>query len=193
MSGPAGILLAAGAATRFGSDKLLVPLADGVAMVLHAWQALRAAVADVCVVIAPGSVPLEEILRGAGAQVAICPQAARGMGASLACGVAARPEAEGWIVALADMPFVRAETIAAVAAGLQRGAAIVAPRYRGRRGHPVGFAREFRDALRALDADSGGREIIAAHAARVGWIEVDDPGCVRDVDTPADLVAGATS
>jgi molybdenum cofactor cytidylyltransferase len=189
VSGPAGILLAAGAATRFGSNKLLVPVIDGAPMALHAWRALHAAVADVLVVLSADSAQLNDIFGQAGARVVVCPDATRGMGASLACGVAALSGADGWIVALADMPYVRAETIAAVAAALRRGAAIAAPRLDGRRGHPVGFGREFRDALLALDGDSGGRDILAANATRVSWIDSDDPGCVRDVDTPADLMA----
>lgn len=189
MSGPAGILLAAGAATRFGSNKLLAPLADGAPMAVWAMRALHGAVDEVCAVVSPDSLPLADALGDAGARIVVCAGAASGMGASLACGVAALPDVDGWVVALADMPFVRPESIEVVVGALRDGAAIVVPRYRGRRGHPVGFSRVFREALLALNADTGGRDIIARNEAHVTWIEVDDPGVVRDIDTPADIEA----
>jgi len=101
--------------------------------------------------------------------------------------VSALREANGWVVALADMPFVRQATVAAIVGALRDGAAIAVPRYRGQRGHPVGFSREFREALLALNADIGGRDIIAVNVGRVTWIDVDDPGIVRDIDSPTDV------
>ena len=59
--------------------------------------------------------------------------------------------------------------------------------HRGERGHPVGFAARYRAALMALSGDEGARSVVAANAADVMTIEVDDPGVVRDVDRPADL------
>src|SRR5262249_59668766 len=105
--------------------------------------------------------------------------------ASLAAGVAASDDAESWIVALADMPRIAGETIEAVARVLDGGASIVAPVYRGQRGHPVGFGLAHRDALLALDGDSGARALFALHT--VTRVEVDDPGILADVDTPEDL------
>jgi molybdenum cofactor cytidylyltransferase len=57
--------------------------------------------------------------------------------------------------------------------------------HRGVRGHPVGFALHHYDALAALDGDTGARALFAS--APVQLLDVDDPGIVRDVDTPADL------
>ena len=71
----------------------------------------------------------------------------------------AAPDADGWLIALADMPFVRPETIRAVLAALAKGAAIAAPSYRGERGHPVGFARAFYEELSTLKGDAGAREL----------------------------------
>jgi molybdenum cofactor cytidylyltransferase len=109
------------------------------------------------------------------------------MGASLACGVAATKDADGWVIALADMPWTAPATIGSVAVALADGSDIVAPSHRGERGHPVGFARRHCDALTALRGDAGAREIVAAHRDRLALIAVDDPGTVRDVDTPAAL------
>jgi molybdenum cofactor cytidylyltransferase len=101
--------------------------------------------------------------------------------------VRASGNAGGWVVALADMPFIRPETIRRIAATIASGAAIAAPDYRGERGHPVGFAAAFRAALEQLIGDAGAREIVKGDASAVVRVEVDDAGVVRDIDTPADL------
>ena len=110
------------------------------------------------------------------------------MGGTLAQVVAAAPaNTSGYIIALADMPFIHPDSIRAVAAALQGGATLVAPAYRGQRGHPVGLAASYRDELLALQGDAGARDIIKRDAALMQLIEVDDPGVLRDIDTPADL------
>jgi molybdenum cofactor cytidylyltransferase len=182
-----GILLAGGSATRFGSDKLLHPLPDGTPIAVAAARNLIAAVPRVVAVVRPGAPALERGLRATGVEVTVCDRASEGMGVTLAHAVRASGAADGWIVALADMPFIRPETIRRVAGAIAGGAPIAAPDYRGSRGHPVGFDAKFGIALRALAGDTGAREIVKANAAAVVRVEVDDPGVVRDIDTPADL------
>src|SRR5436190_8596899 len=100
---PVGILLAAGRAARFGSDKLLARLPGSARAVgVAACGNLVAAVADVIAVVRPGDASLAAALAGAGARVVVCPRADDGMGASLACGVRAASGARGWIITLAD-------------------------------------------------------------------------------------------
>src|SRR5882672_3230716 len=100
------ILLAAGAGKRFGGEKLLHPLADGVAIAAHAARNLLAAVPDVVAVVRWGDFPLYDMLEQEGCRVTMFQGAARGMGASLAHGVGHARGADGWIVALADMPSI---------------------------------------------------------------------------------------
>lgn len=64
---------------------------------------------------------------------------------------------------------------------------MAAPCHQSGRGHPVGFASRWRDALSALTGDAGARSLLQAHADPLARIEVVDPGCLFDVDTPADL------
>ncbi|MFO1362075.1 MAG: nucleotidyltransferase family protein [Burkholderiales bacterium] len=185
-----GILLAGGSARRFGADKLLHPLPDGTPIAVAAARNLAAALARVVAVVRPGAPELERALRAAGADVTVCPNAAEGMGVTLAHAVRAAGGADGWVVALADMPFVDPESIRRVAAAVAGGAAIAAPDYRGERGHPVGFAGAYRAALERLTGDAGAREIVKADAGALVRVAVDDPGVVRDIDTPADLARG---
>ncbi|MEK7435304.1 MAG: nucleotidyltransferase family protein [Pseudomonadota bacterium] len=182
-----GILLAAGASKRFGSDKLMHPLAGELPMVLAALTNLRAAIPHVIAVVRPGATELENLLSAAGATVILCANADEGMGASLSTAVAASGDVAGWVIALADMPYIRPETIVKVAASLASGSAIAAPAYRGERGHPVGLSSQFRAQLEGLRGDKGARSVLRENAGLVQLIEVDDPGVCRDIDTPADL------
>lgn len=181
------VLLAAGAGTRFGGGKLLHPLSDGVAIAAHAARNLRAAGLEVMAVVRPGDFPLAQMLEEEGCNVTHCADASRGMGHSLAHGVAQMREAGGWIVALADMPRVRPATIQAVAAAIASGALIAAPAYQGERGHPVAFAAGLRGELLGLSGDSGARAVLERHRDGIRLIECDDPGIILDVDAQADL------
>jgi molybdenum cofactor cytidylyltransferase len=183
----AAVLLAAGAGKRFGGDKLLHPLEDGVAISAHAARNLLAVVPDVVAVVRWGDFPLYEMLEQEGCRVTMFQGAARGMGASLAHGVGEARGADGWIVALADMPRVPPVVIGKIAAALEDGALIVAPVHDGERGHPVGFSTRLRDELLALDGDTGARAVLQRHAADVRTIECGDAGVLLDVDRREDV------
>jgi molybdenum cofactor cytidylyltransferase len=185
---PRGILLAAGASSRFGANKLLQPLPDGTPIALASARNLLQALPGALAVLRPGSEVLQGLLLEAGCQVSVCPDAELGMGHSLAHAVAASAEARGWVVALADMPYIRPQTTGAIADKVEQGALIVAPAYCGKRGHPVGFAAMLRSEMLALRGDEGARGVVQRHAASLQLIEVDDPGVLRDIDRPADLV-----
>jgi molybdenum cofactor cytidylyltransferase len=180
-----GLLLAAGSATRFGSDKLSHRLLHGRPIAVQSARHLLAVVPKVIAVTRPGADELSRWLQSEGCEVEVCENAAEGMGASLACGARAAGHVQGYVVALADMPFVRPSSIAAVRDALAAGAALAAPYFRSRRGHPVGISGRFRDQLVALGGDEGARQLLAGHEVRK--IAVGDPGVIRDIDTPDDL------
>jgi len=185
------VLLAAGSASRFGSDKLLHALPHDVPIAIQAARHLRAVFEEnVFVVIRPEAIALSDLLRKEGCEVVPCERAAEGMGASLACAVRAANAAgaaDGYVIALADMPFVRPSSIAAVRDALAAGASFAAPYFRARRGHPVGIAGRFRAELERLTGDAGAKSLLANHADKMIKIPVGDPGVMRDIDTPGDL------
>jgi molybdenum cofactor cytidylyltransferase len=183
-----GLLLAAGSATRFGSDKLQHSLPHGVAMAVQSARHLRTGVPRIVAVVKPGANELARSLEAEGCEVVVCENAAEGMGASLACAARAVGKADGYLVALGDMPFVRPSSIAAVRDALAGGAALAAPFWRARRGHPVGIAGRFVEELLTLRGDEGAKALLAANAHSLVKIPVGDPGVIRDIDTPADLV-----
>lgn len=157
------------------------------AMCVAACRNLLQAVDEVIAVVRPGDSDVRALLEAAGARVVECAHAHQGMSASLACGISAAAQAQGWVVALADMPLIRPGTIAAVADALRTGQRIAAPFYGGKRGHPVGFAVSLREALLACSGDSGARAVLQAHAHEIFSIETGDAGVLADADTPAEL------
>jgi molybdenum cofactor cytidylyltransferase len=181
-----GLLLAAGSATRFGSDKLRHALPHGVPIAAQSARHLRPEVARVVAV--TRSAQVKQILEDEGCEAVLFDKADEGMGASLACAARAAGRAGGYLVALADMPFIRRSTIAAVREALEGGAPLAAPYFRGRRGHPVGIAGRFFESLLDLQGDEGAKRLLRENPGRLVKIPVGDPGVLRDIDTPEDLL-----
>ncbi|MEO6092487.1 MAG: nucleotidyltransferase family protein [Novosphingobium sp.] len=178
----AAIVLAAGSAGRFGGDKLSVDFL-GQPLVWHAIRAARAApVERVIVVCSPALLlpdwegePVVEALR-------ITSDA---LSTSLKAGIAAVAWADGAFVFLGDMPLVPEGIANKLARQLGANFAAV-PRYQGRPGHPVLFARRAFAELALLEGDAGAGRLLKRHVD-IAWLEVDDPGILLDVDRAEDL------
>jgi molybdenum cofactor cytidylyltransferase len=162
-------------------------LPNGEIVALQACQNLLAGTDKVIAVVRPGSEELTAQLQAAGAEVVICEQANLGMATSLVSGVSACLEADGWLIALADMPWIKPATILLVAEPLRKGTMLAAPFYQGQRGHPVGFSQLLGSELLTLNGDSGAQAIIKAHLLQLQKIDCDDPGILLDIDRPEDL------
>jgi molybdenum cofactor cytidylyltransferase len=186
------IVLAAGLGSRFGGPlhKLAQPL--GAASVLG--QTISHAIESRLPVIV---VTTEKLVAEAARWVArrdlvVLPEVGSpgggplGMGYSIASGVAARPQATGWLVLPGDMPLVKPSTLVAVASALTQQPVVYA-QYLGRRGHPVGFSAELYSELVQLRGDEGARRVSARYPS-IG-LELGDPGVLFDIDTAADLAA----
>lgn len=190
MSGPVVVVLAAGRGSRFEGreHKLLQPL--GTSSVLGA--TLRHVLASRLPLVVVAAASLAEVVGRSIAtrDIVVVPDVGDatsqtlGMGYSIACGVAARPDASGWLVLPGDMPMVRPDTLLAVAQALEQHT-IAYAEYRGRRGHPVGFGAELFSELATLSGDAGARRLLARYPAH--GVEVDDPGVLIDIDTAGDL------
>jgi molybdenum cofactor cytidylyltransferase len=107
-----------------------------------------------------------------------------GMGHSIAAGVAATGDAEGWLILPADMPMLRPASLLAVAEALGQHPVAYA-QHRGQRGHPVGFNAELYSELVMLQGDEGARRILARYPSH--GVELDDPGVLIDIDSVEDL------
>jgi molybdenum cofactor cytidylyltransferase len=184
-----GVLLAAGRGRRFDAsgscNKLMQALPAGGTVLAASARHLLAALPEVIAVVRPGDEAAATELSALGCLVTECGDADMGMGCSLVHGLRQSGYADGWVVALGDMPYVQPATIVALAQALEEGADIAAPASEGKRGNPVAFSRRHLPQLLALHGDEGARSIVKQHA--VVEVPVHDPGIFRDIDSPADL------
>jgi molybdenum cofactor cytidylyltransferase len=187
----AAILLAAGRGSRFdnsGKENKLLAKYKGVPVIEHSALNLANAVPDRIAVIRTGANQLRKHLESAGFKVVECPDAASGMGHSLAWGVAEAMklfDMQMLVVALADMPSVKTETIRRLLEAARETDDIVAPSYQGKRGNPVVFQAVHFEKLSRLSGDRGASQFMKNE--KITLVEVDDPGIHRDIDSSEDL------
>lgn len=186
-----GILLAAGSGSRFGGNKLSHPLPDGTPIGVASLRNLKRALPQVIAVVRSADTGLRDLLTDEGVAVHLCEDAHLGMARSFVCGIAASQDADGWVIALGDMPFLLPQTIMTIAGRIAQAGGIAIPAYRGARGHPVGFSRRYRDELLKLQGDEGARSVIDRHPGDLDVVDCGDRGILRDIDTPADLARPA--
>ncbi len=197
---PAAIVPAAGASRRMGRPKLLLPYGGGTVLGAVAAALRTAGAAPIVVVAAAADAELRAWCAGEGPaaadglRLALNPAPERGMLSSIMAGLTAlggaaelAPGGAPLLVCPGDLPALRPDTVAQL---LRRrhaaGAGLAVPTYRGRRGHPLAIAAELISEIGGLDPSRGLRQLLDLHPGELLEIEVDDPGCVADLDTPAD-------
>ena len=197
-----GLLLAGGRGSRFDPsgehDKLLAPF-EGAPVVARAADSLSDCDHRVAV-LAPDKPLLANALAGAGCELLTTDATRLGLGHSIAAGVRhvqQHGDVDAVLVMLGDMPQVKRGTVRRLIAEFRAAPAqaippthrIVAPSYKGQRGHPVIFGAAHLPALSSLRGDHGASTLLRQLPVQV--IEVDDAGVVSDIDTREDLaVAG---
>jgi 4-nitrophenyl phosphatase len=181
----AAIILAAGASTRMGRPKQLLPV-GGRPMVRRVAEAVCAAgPAQVIVVVGAYAEAVRQALAGLPLQVIANEQWAAGMSTSLHAGLrAVEPGVRAALIVLADQPGLTPDLIRALVDRYQAtGIPVVAPFFRGRRGSPVLFDRALFGELLAVEGDEGGRQVLARYEQRLARVEVAAAELLRDVDT----------
>ncbi|MBU0902813.1 MAG: nucleotidyltransferase family protein [Gammaproteobacteria bacterium] len=182
-----GLVLAAGAGQRFGSDKRRAQLADGNSLLRATVLRAQEAFSDVRVVLKAED-DAQALAIPPGVQLVRAAHAKQGMGSSLAAGIQslANTQATAVAVLLGDMPWISVATLQQLRAQADAEHIIVAY-CEGQRGHPVLFGRRFWPQLMQLQGENGAKGLIATHAQQVIAVTLTDSSILRDVDTPADL------
>ena len=185
---PTIVVLAAGRGSRFGGPvhKLMQPFEGSTVLGTTLRHAVESQLPVVLVTTAQMLPLAGKVLARRDILVLDETEAARGMGASIAAGIAERSGAPGWLVLPGDMPLVQPGTLLAVAAALEQHPVVYA-QHRGRRGHPVAFAAELYSELIQLDSDDGARRVMLRYPAH--GEDTTDSGVLLDVDTASDLEA----
>lgn len=185
-----GVLLAAGASSRYGDRNKLLAQFDGEPLVRRAAASLVAApLAGVVVVVGYQSSAVRDAVSDVVTVVCVNDEFEKGQSTSVRTGIEAVSErgADAVVIALGDMPTVRTATVERLIAGYEHGVGTaLAAAYEGKRGNPVLFGARHFDVLTDVDGDIGGRKVLLA-ASDSALIATDDPGVVRDVDYPSDL------
>ncbi|TAG03254.1 MAG: nucleotidyltransferase family protein [Betaproteobacteria bacterium] len=188
-----GVLLAAGAGRRFDAArpgaKLEAPF-DTETVGVRSLTTLMSAVDATIVAVRGEHTAIAMQAKQRGAHIVVPAHFEWGMGHSIAAAAALAlaefGDADVLLMALADMPWTNAQTLAKL---IEQSSShrILRPRFEGVLGHPVAFGREFWPALINCGGDEGARRVLGAHAPSVVVIDVADAGVLRDVDVPTDL------
>ena len=184
-------MLAAGKSQRMGErNKLLLPLRRKTVLELVLGALLGAKdVGEVIVVTGEDRAAVEEVLTGLAVRSVFNPDFEAGMAGSISTGVAAASAtASGYLICPGDLPLLTpaiVQTLCREFAAAPEGT-IIAPVFRGRRGHPVIFSRTYRETLLALQGDRGARPVIQANIKHLLEVSLNTDAILRDVDTPED-------
>ena len=183
----AALILAAGESRRMGSPKALLRYA-GASFLDTLIGLVAPRCSPVVVVLGAAADDVRAAVRRP-ATFVVNAEWQRGQTTSMQCGLrAVPPEAEGVLFALVDHPAIASATIDAL---LDRspGELLRVPRYGGRRGHPIWFSRELIAEFLELPENGAARDVVRRHAADTGFLDLDDPGIVADIDDRADYAA----
>lgn len=183
------MVLAAGAASRMGRDKLALEIA-GKTVLEHTLDRVAAAGIENCIVVVrPGGGRPARLSERAGCTPVVNHAYAAGIAASLKVGLSAVDgAAQGVIFALGDQPCVPPSVFRSLVENhANRLSLVTGPAYRGKRGNPVLFDRRTWPLLMQLKGDSGGRQVIEMLPEReISWLETGAPAVLQDIDTPGD-------
>jgi molybdenum cofactor cytidylyltransferase len=182
------VVLAAGASQRFGAENKLLAILDGKPMLTHVLNRVASlSLSRNIVVVRRGDGDVASLIDTQIFDIVENSNAADGMGSSVSAGISACGDVVGAMLTLGDMPFVQHATYLELLAAFREhpDKTIIAPVYKGRRGHPVLLRRQHFAALKALDDDTGAKHIIAENKATFLAVQTEDAGVLQDVDTPA--------
>ena len=181
----AGVVLAAGRATRMAGSKVVRPV-EGVPMVARVVEAvLGSRLDEVVVVVGHEGERVAAILRDRPVRIVDNPRYAQGLSTSVGAGLhALGPRCDGALFLLADQPFVTSALIdRLLEAFAATGKSIVRPLACGRPANPVLFSAALFAELAREEGDRGGRQVVLRHRDDVALVAVDDPLLCLDIDS----------
>lgn len=187
----AGILLAAGTASRLGKTKQLLPFRGSTLLGRTMENAAASDLDELVVVLGHDADRIMQSLDFSGMKTVINKDYSKGQSTSLIKGLdAVSPSCAGALFILADQPLVTPDMINRLIRAFQASEApLVIPFYRDRRGNPVLVARSLFPRLLSLSADTGARALFDEYKASILRVEFETDAVLVDVDTAQDYEA----
>lgn len=182
------VIPAAGESRRMGRNKLLLPW-DSVTVLARTIANVRSsAVADILVVTGHDREPVTAIVEAAGVKTIFNPDYANGFLSSVQTAIRSlTDDFAAVVIVLGDQPLINPEIIDKLLAAYHTGSCgLVAPAFRGQRGHPVIIDRRYFNELLSLPADGAPRFLLQRHPDDVALVEVPSDAILHDLDTPED-------
>ena len=184
------LILAAGQSKRMGQEnKLFLPLGGEALLVKLVKSVCDSDVSQVLVIVGHEAEQVRVELNNLPVSFVYNPNFSEGMTTSIKSGIKkVSQDCDGFLICLADMPFVSTteidKLIFAYAHNRKKGGKIiVVPVFRGQRGNPVLFSRDFQNDILKHEKNSGCKGIINNHSESVMEIEMDNDNILLDVDT----------
>jgi molybdenum cofactor cytidylyltransferase len=182
------VILSAGESSRMGRPKALLPI-DGQTFIEKIVGALKQTSASrVIVVLGHNAEEMRRRIELLPVEILINPDYKLGQLSSLQIAVRrlqAENDCDGMLVHLVDHPYIDAKLVERMIASFHAsGKLIIVPRHRGKRGHPVIFARALFDELLKAPLNQGAKAVVNAHHAETLEINTADEGITLDIDTP---------
>lgn len=189
----AGLILAAGASSRMGYPKALLRL-EGETILERLIRTFDAVCESTWVVLGHDADRIRAgLTHPVAARFVLNPEPERGQLSSLRCGLEAIGEsAEAVMFTPVDHPLIARSTVEALRRAVEQSPErplLAIPRHGGRRGHPVCLDARLMPSFFGLPPAGTARDVIRAHSSGALYVDVDDPGILRDVDTPEDYRA----
>jgi molybdenum cofactor cytidylyltransferase len=187
------LLLSAGESKRFGENKLLTNI-DNKTIIEKSLDSLilqQKSLNEIIVVIGNDYTKILKTISNKKlpqVKVVLNKNYRKGIASSIIKGIEnTSTDTEVCIIALADMPFIKPETIKILINEIEKGRyGIITLIYKNRKGHPIAFSKKYFNELKRLKGDIGGRNIVEKYKKDVLEIEVDDEGIIIDIDTKED-------
>ncbi len=185
------VVLAAGESSRMGQPKALLPI-DGVRFIERIVAALKSSgVANIVVVLGHNAEEMRRKVEDLPVTIIINPEYKKGQLSSLQAAIhhldsfPVSDSVEGMLVHLVDHPYLDPRLVKLMIDRFHdTKKLIVVPRFQGRRGHPVIFARALFSELLAAPVDQGAKTVVHAHRDETLEIDTEDKGVLIDIDTP---------
>ena len=183
------IVMAAGASTRMGTPKQLLPYGDRTVLQVVVDVLAASTLDHIQVVLGHLAVKVRHSLGNRPVAVCVNPDHTKGMFSSILCGISALPSSsDGLMVVLGDQPQISLDVVNDLLAAYRgSGKGVVLPVHHGRRGHPsIVDLHRYGVEIQALTGEAGLKPVVRGHPEDTYELPVRDEGVLADLDTPED-------